>query len=88
MGTARAPAGAGTASLAAACMWDGGNILRPKLLAVSRRQILQPETLDLGEVVSQVEPMLRRLIGEDILVETELATGLPCIRADRTQVLT
>ena len=29
-------AGAGTASLAAACSWDGGNVLRPKLLAVSR----------------------------------------------------
>jgi len=29
-------AGAGTASLAAACTWDGGDILRPKLLAMSR----------------------------------------------------
>jgi DMSO/TMAO reductase YedYZ molybdopterin-dependent catalytic subunit len=29
-------AGAGTASLAAACRWDGGNVLRPKLLALSR----------------------------------------------------
>jgi DMSO/TMAO reductase YedYZ molybdopterin-dependent catalytic subunit len=29
-------AGAGTASLAAACSWDGGDVLRPKLLAVSR----------------------------------------------------
>jgi DMSO/TMAO reductase YedYZ molybdopterin-dependent catalytic subunit len=29
-------AGAGTASLAAACGWDGGSVLRPKLLAASR----------------------------------------------------
>src|SRR5437016_3370929 len=29
-------AGAGTASLVAACGWDGGDAIRPKLLAVSR----------------------------------------------------
>jgi len=29
-------AGAGAASLAAACNWDGGDVLRPKLLALSR----------------------------------------------------
>jgi signal transduction histidine kinase/CheY-like chemotaxis protein len=60
--------------------------LTRQLLAFGRRQILQPETIDLGEVVTQLEPMLRRLIGEDIRVVTELAPGLPCIRADRTQV--
>jgi signal transduction histidine kinase len=60
--------------------------LTRQLLAFGRRQILRPETLDLGEVVSQVEPMLRRLIGEDIRIVVELAAGLPCIRADRTQV--
>src|SRR5712671_531649 len=32
----RLMAGAGTASLAAACSWDGGDVLRPKLLALSR----------------------------------------------------
>ena len=60
--------------------------LTRQLLAFGRRQILQPETLDLGEVVSHLVPMLRRLIGEDILVVTDLAAGLPYVRADRTQV--
>ena len=32
----RLAAGAGTASLAAACKWDGGDALRPRLLDISR----------------------------------------------------
>jgi signal transduction histidine kinase/CheY-like chemotaxis protein len=60
--------------------------LTRQLLAFGRRQILQPEVLDVGEVVVHVLPMLRRLIGEDITVTTDLQPGLPTIRADRTQV--
>ncbi len=60
--------------------------LTRQLLAFGRRQILQPEVLDLGEVIGHVLPMLRRLIGEDITVITELLPDVPTIRADRTQV--
>ena len=60
--------------------------LTRQLLAFGRRQILQPEVLDLGEVVEKVLPMLRRLIGEDITVTTDLGADVPAIRADRTQV--
>ena len=60
--------------------------LTRQLLAFGRRQILQPEVLDLGEVIGHVLPMLRRLIGEDITVLTELGADVPTIRADRTQV--
>ena len=60
--------------------------LTRQLLAFGRRQILQPEVLDLGEVVENVLPMLRRLIGEDITVTTNLDADVPVIRADRTQV--
>ncbi len=60
--------------------------LTRQLLAFGRRQILQPEVLDLGEVVGHVLPMLRRLIGADITVTTDLGAGVPLIRADRTQV--
>jgi signal transduction histidine kinase/CheY-like chemotaxis protein len=60
--------------------------LTRQLLAFGRRQILHPEVLDLAEVVGHVLPMLRRLIGADITVTTDLGAAVPFIRADRTQV--
>jgi PAS domain S-box-containing protein len=60
--------------------------LTRQLLAFGRRQLLQPEPLDLGDVIMQMEPMLRRLIGADVTVTTEYGEGLPIINADRTQL--
>ncbi len=40
--------------------------LTRQLLAFGRRQVLQPQPLDLGAVVRGVEPMVRRLVGEDV----------------------
>jgi PAS domain S-box-containing protein len=65
---------------------DQAASLTRQLLAFGRRQLLQPEVLDLGEVIALVLPMLRRLIGEDITVITELLPDLPSVRADRTQL--
>jgi PAS domain S-box-containing protein len=60
--------------------------LTRQLLAFSRKQIFQAKLLDLSQVVANVEPMLRRLIGEDILVTTALATELGTVEADPNQL--
>ena len=60
--------------------------LTGQLLAFSRRQVLQPRVLDLNAVVSDMDMMLRRLIGEDIELITMLDPELPSVRADPTQI--
>jgi two-component system, cell cycle sensor histidine kinase and response regulator CckA len=60
--------------------------LTSQLLAFSRRQILQPTTLDLNEVVRDLTPMLRRAIGERIALETRPANRAATILADRSSV--
>jgi nitrogen-specific signal transduction histidine kinase len=56
------------------------------LLAFSRQQVLQPEILGLNGVVSNIEPMLRRLIGEDIDLIAKLEPGLGQVKADAGQI--
>ena len=60
--------------------------LTRQLLAYSRRQMLQPEVLDLNVVVADMDRMLRRLIGEHIALDTVLAPELGRVRADPNQI--
>jgi two-component system, cell cycle sensor histidine kinase and response regulator CckA len=60
--------------------------LTRQLLAFSRKQVLEPKILDLNRVVGDIETMLRRLIGEDILLVTSLAHGVGLVKADPGQV--
>jgi PAS domain S-box-containing protein len=60
--------------------------LTRQLLAHSRKQVLQVSTLDLNEVVTGIEPMLRRLLGEDLELRLELAARPWPVRADRGQL--
>lgn len=60
--------------------------LTGQLLAFGRKQIVRPVLLDLNDVVAELEPMLRRLIGEDIAVDVCPSRAEAAITADRCQV--
>jgi len=59
-----------------------------KLLAFSRKQTVQREILDLGELISEFEVLLRRLLYEDVKLQTDYGRNLPAVRADRSQLET
>ena len=60
--------------------------LTRQLLAFSRRQALAPRILDLNGIVSDMDRMLRRVIGEDVSLSTTLEAGLGSIFADPGQI--
>jgi PAS domain S-box-containing protein len=60
--------------------------LTRQLLAFSRGQSLEPETIQLNNVVSAMERLLRRVISEDIAVESMLDPQLWTMRADPSQI--
>lgn len=60
--------------------------LTRQLLAFSRKQVLTPRVVDLNGVIRNMEPMLRRLIGEDILVQVVQQEGLGHVTADSGQL--
>ncbi len=60
--------------------------LTQQLLAFSRKQVLQPKVLDLNSIVTDMDRMLRRLIGEDIDLVTILEPRLGMVKADPGQL--
>jgi PAS domain S-box-containing protein len=60
--------------------------LTGQLLAFSRKQVLQPRVLQLNDIVSGLEKMLRRLIGEDIEFATVFDPALGNVKADPGQI--
>ncbi len=63
-----------------------GEALTRQLLAFSRQQVVQPVVLDPNAIVKSLERLLRRLIGEDILLETPLADEVGNVRVDPGQL--
>jgi PAS domain S-box-containing protein len=57
-----------------------------RLLAVSRRQMLQPEVIDLNPKIAEIEKMLRSVLGEDIDLVVKLQPELGFVRADQSQI--
>jgi PAS domain S-box-containing protein len=60
--------------------------LTRQLLAVSRRQVLQPTVLDVNGMVTNVQKLLHRTIPENIEIQLELTPDLDLVRADRGQL--
>ncbi|MFP4058268.1 MAG: response regulator [Candidatus Brocadiia bacterium] len=60
--------------------------LTGQLLAVSRKQVLEPAPVDLNAVVRELSDMLRRVIGEDIQLDTRLDPHLGTVQADPAQL--
>lgn len=65
---------------------DRASSLTRQLLAFSRKQVIHPQILDLNRVVSEMENMLRRLIGESVELHTHAGEALPAMKADAGQV--
>jgi two-component system, cell cycle sensor histidine kinase and response regulator CckA len=65
---------------------DRAAALTSKLLAFSRKQIIQLKVIDLKNQIQESLKLLRRLIGEDIELTTTLAPDLGCVKADVTQI--
>jgi two-component system cell cycle sensor histidine kinase/response regulator CckA len=57
-----------------------------KLLAFARKKTVKRVTLNIGELVSEFEVFLRRLMREDVKLETDYGRDLPNIHADKSQM--
>jgi len=65
---------------------DQAAALTRQLLAFSRKQVLAPKILDLNDIISGMQTMLQRLIGETINLVTLPEPRLGCIKADPGQI--
>ena len=60
--------------------------LTQQLLTFSRRQLAEVEVLRVNDIVTGIESLLRRLLGEQIALDTRLAHDLGGVRANRVQI--
>lgn len=63
-----------------------GAELSQRLLSFSRRQQLAPKLIDLNDLVSRMNELLHRTLGESITIETSYADGLPAAMVDPGQL--
>jgi len=65
---------------------DRATALTRQLLVFSRKQVLLPERLDLNDVVTQMESLLRQVAGENIELEAVSSCDSAFVNADRGQL--
>ena len=60
--------------------------LTKQLLAFSRKQVLRPAVLDIGNVIRGIAPLFERLLGENVKLRVDLAAEIPPVLADQGQL--
>jgi signal transduction histidine kinase len=60
--------------------------LTKQLLAFSRKQVLRPAVLDVGNVICGIAPLFERLLGEHVKLRLSIAQGIPTVLADQGQL--
>jgi two-component system, cell cycle sensor histidine kinase and response regulator CckA len=60
--------------------------LTRQLLAFARRQVRQPRVVSLNRLLTNMEPLLRPLIGDHIRIETDFDQEVSCVRVDPHQI--
>jgi PAS domain S-box-containing protein len=63
-----------------------GGLLTRQLLSFGRREVLAPRILDVRAVVSEMDYMLKRLVGEDVDYVTRFGSRVASVRADQGQI--
>ena len=65
---------------------EGAASLTRQLLAFSRKQVIEPTAVNLNKLIANMEGMLRRIIGEDVVLETRPGAEISSVRADAGQL--
>jgi PAS domain S-box-containing protein len=65
---------------------ERGSELTHQLLAFARREVIRPRVLDINRVITDVEQLLRRSLGEQVTLVTRPGADLPAIKADPGQI--
>jgi len=65
---------------------DRAAALTRQLLAFSRRQVLQPQLVQVNEILNNLHRMLTRVLGEDVEVRSHLDSALPMVTVDPGQL--
>jgi two-component system, cell cycle sensor histidine kinase and response regulator CckA len=65
---------------------DRASALTRQLLAFSRKQVLQPETLDMNGIIVELRDLVRSLLSESVSLEVRFSDDAVCFAADRNQI--
>ncbi|MFH1618670.1 MAG: ATP-binding protein [bacterium] len=65
---------------------DRAAVLTRQILAFSRKQVFQSRVIRLNDLINEMDKMLRRVIGEDVALQTEFGHKLGNVRADVSQL--